>query len=320
MRTMCRYKLLLVPFIAALWTGFCNAQPYPSQVIRIATAGIGGGSDTVARTIADDMSATLKQSIVIENFAGSILVPRAAKAVPDGYNLLVTGNNLWVGPLFGDMPYDPVRDFAPIAALTRQSTILVVHPSLPVHSVPELIKLAKAQPGKLNYTSGTNGASSHIAGELFKSMAKVDITRIVYKAQGPELTDLLTGQVHLTFGNGPTMGPLVHAGRVRALATAGAKRSVLFPNLPTVGETVPGYSSEQLIGLFAPAKTPDAIIRRLNQEAVHALERPQVKERLLKNGLETIGGPPDELGNAIKADIARMSKLIKEAGVKSGGM
>ena len=166
-------------------------------------------------------------------------------------------------------------------------------------------------------SSGTTGASSHIAA-LFTSMANVNVERIVYKSTPQEISELLTGQVHMTFGNGPAMGPLVKAGKMRALATAGSRRSILFPELPTVSETLPGYQSEQLVGFFGPAKIPEAVVSRLNPLVVRALEKPDVRDRLLKNGLEPVGGTPEDLSGAIKSEMTRVGKMIKEVGVKPG--
>jgi tripartite-type tricarboxylate transporter receptor subunit TctC len=185
--------------------------------------------------------------------------------------------------------------------------------------VAELIKLAKARPGELNCSSGPTGSSSNLAGKLFKSMAKADIMSIEYKAQPQQTVDSLSGQIQMTFGQGVTWAALIKAGKLRALATGGSRRSILFPELPTVAETLPGFVSESLLGLWAPAKTPDAIVRRLNQEIVRAFEKPDVRDRLLKNGQEPVGGSPAQLTDYVKSEVARVSKLIKDLGGKSGG-
>ena len=312
------HAVILSAFVGLLGANFSLAQNYPTKPIRIHTAGAGGTSDTVSRVLADDLAAALGQPLIVENFAGTVLVPNASKVAPDGYTLLITGNNLWVAPLFQEMPYNPIKDFTPIVTLTRQSTILVVHPSLPAKTVAELVKGAKNKPGELNYSSGTTGSSSQIAAELFNSLAGTNIIRVTYKATAQEMSDLLSGRIHLTFGNGPTMGPLVQAGKVRALATAGSRRSVLFPDLPTIAETVPGYVSEQLVGIFVPAKTSDAIVRRINQVAVRAIEKSDIHDRLLKNGLEPVGGSPEQFLDAIKSDMVRIGRTIKDAGVRTG--
>jgi tripartite-type tricarboxylate transporter receptor subunit TctC len=311
--------LLLLSLLIALGAGPSAAQTYPSKPIRILTAGAGGSSDTVARLLAGEISGPLGQSVLVENMATTQTGPTVAKSPPDGHTLLVAGPTLWVGQLLGPVPYDVNKDFAPITALTRQPAILVVHPSVPARNVKELIALAKAKPGELNYTSGGTGSISHAAAELFNSAAGVKIQRVAYKQQSAEMADLLAGRVQLTFGNGPTMGPLGAAGKVRPLATTGSSRSVIYPDLPLISETLPGYVAEQLLGFLAPAATPEAIVRRLNQESVRAYNKPEVKERLLKSGLESLAGTPEQFAAAIKAEMATVGKLIKAGAIQPGG-
>ena len=241
-----------------------------------------------------------------------------AKAAPDGYTLLVTGGALWITPLLGPAPYDTVRDFTPITMLMSSPNVLVVHGSIPARSVAELIKLAKAKPGALNYSTGATASSSHIAGELFKTLAQVDIVRIPYKDQATQTADSLTGQVHMTFGQGTAYTVQIKAGRLRALGVGSARRSALYPDLPTIGESLPGFVSEQVQAFFAPAKTPDAIIRRLNQDTVRGLEKADVRAQMLANGQEPRSGSPEQLGDYAKSDIDRLSKMIKGGAIKPG--
>jgi len=316
MQRITKRCLLLLSLVIGFGPGLSTAQTYPTKPIRILTAGAGGSSDTVARVLAGEISGPLGQSVVVENLPTTVTGPSVAKAPPDGYTLLVTGPTLWVGQLLGPVPYDVVRDFAPITALTRQPAILALNPSVPARSVAELIQLAKAKPGELNYASGGTGSISHVAAELFNSLAGVNIVRIAYKAQSAEIADLLSGRVQLTFGNGPTMGPLGTAGKVRPIASSGSVRSVLYPDLPLISETLPGYVAEQLLGFMARSGTPDAIVKRLNQESVRAFTKPEVKERLLKGGLESLAGTPEQFSAAIKAEMAVVSRLVKEGAIK----
>lgn len=316
MQRVTKRSLLLLSLVIGFGSSLSAAQTYPTKPIRILTAGAGGSSDTVARVLAGEISGPLGQSVVVENLATTVTGPTVAKSAPDGYTLLITGPTLWVGQLLGPVPYDVVRDFAPITALTRQPAILVLHPSVPAKTVAEFIKLAKTQPGQLNYTSGGTGSISHVAAELFNSLAGVNVVRVAYKVQSAEMADLLSGRVQLTFGNGPTMGPLGAAGKVRPIASTGSVRSVLYPDLPLISETLPGYVAEQLLGFMARSGTPDAILRRLNQESVRAFTKPEVKDRLLKGGLESLAGTPEQFTAAIKAEMAVVSKLVQEGAIK----
>jgi len=229
--------------------------------------------------------------------------------------LLINGA-MWTAPLFTKSPpYDPLKDFVPMSLVARATNMLVVHASVPARSVKELIDLARAQPGKLNYSTGSIGTSSHLGAELFKSMAGIDITHIPYKDPARESADLLAGVIHLTFGNGPTMTPIIQGGKVRALAVTSAERSALYPDLPTVTATLPGYVSETLVGLFAPAGTPAPIVARLHREFTAALNKAEVKEPLAKQGLETVGSSPEQFTETIRGEIGRYGALIKSLGL-----
>ncbi len=298
--------------------GVASGQDYPSKPVRIITTQPGGGLDLAARLIAQGLSDALGQPIVVESRGGGVVaIEIVAKARPDGYTLLFYGGTLWIGPLLQSVSWDPLRDFSPITLAVTFPNLLVVHPSLPVKSVKELIALAKARPGELNYGSGSIGASTHLAAELFKSMAGVHIARIPYKAGASAMMALITGEVHLMFSTVGLVTPHVKSGKLRALAICTAGPSALAPGLPTVAASgVPGYESASLNGLVAPAGTPGTLINRLNQEIVRVLSRAEVKERLLNSGVETIGSSPGEFAATIRSDMAKWGRLIKDAGIR----
>jgi len=297
-----------------------SGQAYPERPIRVYSPQIGTSPDVVLRLIADVVAGSLGQAMIVES-RGVIGVEIAAQAPPDGYTLLHYSNVLWFMPLFRDnVRWDPVRDFSPIALAASTPNLVVVHPALPVKSIKALIALAKARPGALNYGSSSTGASNHVAAELFKAMAGVNIVRINYKGGAQAVSDLIAGQVHLMFSPAGTATPHVRSGRLRALAVSSAEPSALAPGLPTVAASgVPGYESRSLSGLFAPAKTPVAIIKRLNQEVVRALNRTDVKEKLFKSGMEAVASSPEEFAATIKSEMSRMDKVIKDAGLREKG-
>ena len=302
-----------------LGADMAHAQTYPSKPIRIVTAQAGGGTDFVSRLIAQVLTDPLKQPVIVDNRGGNVSIPAeiVANAAPDGHTLLIYAATLWVAPLLRTAPYDPVRDFAPITLATEAPNMLVVHPSLPVKSVKELIAFAKAKPGMLNYGGSTAGSSTHLAVELFKAMAGVDIARVPYKGQGPMFAALLAGEVQLTITSGAALLPHVKSGRTRALAVTSARPSAMFPGLPAIAETVPGYESQTVFSVFAPAATPPAIVNQLQQEIARALNKPDWKAKFLAAGHEVVASSPQHLATAMKADIARMRKLIKDAGIRT---
>lgn len=303
--------------MVVLGTETVYGQLQPNRPIRIVTSGLGGGTDFVARQIANGLTASLGQQVLVEN-RGSSVVPGeiVSKASPDGHTLLVTsGGILWVLPFFQKVPYDPVKDFSPIALMASFPAILVVNASVPANSVKEFIALAKAKPGALNYVMTAQGGSAHLAAELFNSMAGVKIVPIPYKNTGTAITDLISGRVQMFFSaSGPVM-PHVASGKLRALAVTSAKTSALFPDMPTVAASLPGYDMEAVYCIFAPAKTPAAIINRLNQEIVRVLSQADVKEKFLAAGIEPLGSSPAELGALRKSDMAKMGKVVKDAGI-----
>lgn len=312
-----RMARMFVVGMLVLCATVASGQNYPNKPVRIVTSGVGGGADVVARLLAPGLSGGLGQQVIVDN-RGSGVIPGeiVSKAPPDGYTLLLYNNTLWVGPLIQNTPYDAVRDFAPITLTSRAPNILVVHSALPVKSVRQLIALAKARPGELNYASGSTGASNHIAAELFKAMAGVDIVRIPYKSGALESADLISGQVQLMFASA-SMTPHVRSGRLRALAVTSAEPSALFPGLPTIAASgLPGYESGSIYALFAPAGTPAAFIQRLSQESVRVLHTSGSRERYFKAGMETVGSSPEGLAATIKSDIAKLGKVIKDAGIR----
>src|SRR5262249_36908625 len=287
-------------------------ERYPSRVIRIVTATPGSNHDWGARLVAQELTPRLGQRVIVEN-RGSIAVEHVAKeAAPDGDSLLFYGSFIWLQPYLAKVSWDPLTDLAPITLAISSPSVLVVHPSLPARSVKELIALARARPGELNYSAGGGGSTPHIAAEFFKYMANARIVRVTYKGSGPAMMGLFVGEVQLMFAAlGPIM-PHVQQGRVRALAVTTPRRSRLVPDLPAVAEALPGYEAESVIGLFAPRKTSPAIIKVLYQETVQGLKAtdPQL---LLNSGVEVVGNTPDEFSSFIKSEMTRMSQVIKSA-------
>ena len=293
------------------------SQDYPSKVIRIVAGSVGGGNDVVARLLAQGISGPLGQPVIVENRGPGVLpIEFAFRMPPDGYTLLVNGSTLWTIPFLQKTLYDPVRDFSPITLATVVPNLLVVHPSLPVRTVKDFIALAKARPGELNYSSTSTGSAGHLAGELLKSMAGVNLVRIPYKANVASITAVISGEVELTITDVGLLKAHARSGRVRALAITSARPSALYPGLPTVAATLPGFELIATTGVYAPAKTPQAIINRLNQEIVRVLKTPEIKEKFLNSGTEVVAGTPDELAAFLKSDMARMAKIIREAGIK----
>ena len=303
----------------AFVTGAASAQNYPVKPVRIITSGVGGGNDAISRIIAAGISGPLGQPVIVENRGGLITGEMLAKSPPDGYTLMLQGASVWLAPfLYRSVSFDPIRDFAPITLADKSPNTIVVHPSLPVKSVKELIVLAKSKPGALNYSSGNTGSPNQLAGELFKSMAGVNIVRIPYKSGAQETTDLIAGQVHMAFSPAGSVMVHVKAGKLRALGVASSQPSALAPGIPTVASSgLPGYEMGSIHAVFAPAGTPAAIINRLNQEMVRYLRLPDVKEKLLANSVESVGSTPEELGATIKSEMARLGKLIKDVGIRA---
>ena len=303
-------------------SGAVHAQTaFPVKPIRIVTAAVGGASDFTARLLAQGLGSSFRQQVIVDNRGGAngiIAAQIVAKSPPDGYTLLLFTSPFWILPLLQEnVPYDPVKDFAPISMTDSSPSVLVVHPSLPVKSVRELIALAKARPGELNYSRASAGGPSHLSAELFKSMAGVNFVPVPYKGGGPALLALLGGEVELTFASAGAVAAPLRSNRVRALAVTTAEPSRLFPGVPTVAASgLPGFESVLVNGLFAPAGIPASVINTLNQEAVQFLRKPEVKERFFSTGMESVGNSPAELESVVRADIAKWGKLIKAAKIR----
>ena len=303
--------------VLALASATAFGQAFPTKPIRILTTAPGGGNDLLARLVASGIAGPLGQPAVVENRTIVQAIDVVSNAPPDGHTMLVSGGSLWITPLLQKTSYDALRDFSPISMLSRQVLVLVVHPSVPAKSVKELIAYAKAHPGELNYGSGPSGGSSHLAPELFKSLAGVNIVRVPYKGSAPALTALLSGEVDVAISDINNVAPYVKSGRARALAVTSAEPVASAPGLPTMAAAgVPGYESIAVAGAWAPAKTPAAIITRLNQEIVRAFNTSAVKERVASAGEEVVASSPEQFAAFVKADVARMGKLFKDAGIK----
>src|SRR5262245_4257201 len=287
-----------------------SAQDYPTRPVRLVTAEVGGGHDLTARLIAQGLTAQLGQQFIVENRAGAAIAgPYVAKATPDGHTLLIYGGSLWLMPFMrSHVAYDVLRDFAPIGLEVNSPILLVVNPSLPVKSVKELIALAREKPGAILYSTGQTGASTHLASELLKSMARIDMLRVPYKGNGPAMSALIAGEVQVMFPTAGTAATHLKSGRIRPLAITSAKPSPLFPDLPTVPAAagLPGFAFDSFIGAFAPAKVPPAIIDRLSREMAAAVNRPEVKQRFAAAGIETIGSSPQMLTDTMKSEMARL--------------
>jgi len=297
------------------------AQPYPNKPIRLVIPfAPGGGTDILARMIAQRMSEALGVPMIADNrpaVDGLVASELVARAVPDGYTLLLISSSHAINPAIGrKLPYDTLHDFAPITQTASQQLFLVVHPSLPVKSVKELIDYAKARPGALNY--GSSSSAVVLPMELFKSITATNIVHIPYKGSAPMLNDLLGGQINLAIAAAVSTLPHMKSGKLRALAIGDSKRSAILPDLPTIAEAgVPGYQAVIWSGMLAPAKTPRAIIDRLNREAVRVVQAPEFKERLVQLGSDAVGSTPGQWEQFIKDEIAKWTRIAQIAGVKS---
>ena len=315
--TTCLLTAMLIMASAA------PAQTYPIRPIRwVVTYPPGGPTDVVARAIGAKLTEAWGQQIVIDNRAGAggvIGTDIAAKAVPDGYTLLFgTSAGLTINPaLNSKLPYDAVKDFAPVSLLVLNPQILVVHPAVPVKAVKELVALATARPGQLNYASVGLGSPNHMGMELLKALTGIDIVHVPYKGTGPAITDLLGGQVQVMFNSMPSVIPLVASGKLKGLAVGSVQRSPAVPDIPTVAEAgVPGFENVTWYGMFAPAKTPHDIIVKLNKQVVQILASPEMAQRLASQGAEPRSSTPEELTKFMRVESERWKKVIKTAGIK----
>jgi tripartite-type tricarboxylate transporter receptor subunit TctC len=318
--------LSLLFALAALLFALFPVQPatagYPDRIIKIVVPfAPGGGTDVIARTLAQEMAKDLGATIVIENKpgAGTIIGTQSvATSEPDGYTLLMGTFANAVNPsLNSKLPYDPHRDFAAVALIARSFNIVVVNPNSPIKSIADLISAAKAEPDKLSYGTFGTGTSAHLAGELFKNMAKINLTTVPYKGAAPGITDLIGGQIQVMFTTVASAASLIAGGQLRALAVTSAERSPAFPDLPTVAEAgVPGYAAESWYGLFAPAKTPREIIDRLNKSAALAVQSEAFRRLAVNEGLVMVARPPEELDRYFRGEEERWRQVIQDAGIK----
>ena len=316
------HKLIVVLALAAPASG-AQAQTYPNKPIRLVCPFPPGGAvDIASRSVAQALSQQLGQPVTVDNrpgAGGNIGAEIVAKAAPDGYTLLMaTSNILAINPaLYSKVPFDSLKDFAPISIVVSLNNVLVLNPSVPYKSVAEVIAAAKAQPGKLTYASSGNGTSIHLSGELFKSMAGVDMLHIPYKGSAPAVTDLLAGQVNMMFDNIPSSLPHIKAGKLRALAVTGSKRASSLPDLPTIAEAaIPGYESYVWFGVVAPAGTPPEIIKRLNTELAKAAVTPDFRDRLTGQGYDVLSTTPEQMTESIRSEMIKWGKIVKASGAR----
>ena len=313
--------VLFVIFAAAL-PAAAPAQQYPSKPVRVVVAFPAGGiADIYARIISARVGETWGQPVVVENrtgAGGNIAAEHVARSAPDGYTLLMgsIGTHAVNVSLFAKLPFDPVKDFAPVAHVLEAEGLLVVHPSVPINSVAELIAHARASPGKLTFASAGMGTASHLAGELFRSMAKVEMTHVPYKGNVPAITDLLAGQTSLLFATMPTVLPHARAGKLRALATIGSARAAATPELPIVGESLRGFEVSNWIALFAPAGTPPDIVTRWNAEVNRIMQSPEIQARLPNEGARFVPNTPEQFAAFVKSEIAKWAPVVKASGAR----
>jgi len=305
---------------------FCSAgalgQSYPTRAIKLVVpSSPGGGTDIVARILGQKLSEQLGQQFVVENRAGGGTVignDAVAKSAPDGYTLLMGLSTLAINPsMYAKLPYDALRDFAPISQSVSACNILILHPSVPAKTVTELIALARAKPGILTFGSAGMGTNPHLSGELFKSLARIDMVHVPFKGSGQSIISQLAGEIAANFPSVPTAMPYIKAGRLRGIGVTTLKRLEVLPDVPSIAEAgLPGYEATQWFGLLAPAGTPRTIIDRLYQESSRALRSADMKERMTAEGLEVVGGTPEEFASYIRAETEKWTQVIKAAGIK----
>ena len=315
-------KRLACALAAVLATGAAPAQAYPVKPVRLICPSVPGGTtDLVARVVAQKLSEDLRQQVIVDNRGGAsgvIGTETAARSAPDGYTLLLgTMSTHAVNPAFSKhMPYDPVRDFAPVSNVVSAPQLLAVHPSVPAATARDFIALAKGQPGKLMYSSSGVGSTPHMAFEMFKMMAGIDLVGVQYKGSGPAITDLAGGQVQAIMTGILALTPHIKSGRLRALAVTSPKRNVVLPDLPTIAESgVPGFDIRVWFGVFLPAGAPKPIVALLNQRIAKLAALPEVRQRFVNEGADPAPNSPEELAALVRSDLARWTKVVKVAGV-----
>jgi tripartite-type tricarboxylate transporter receptor subunit TctC len=314
--------LFLCAGIVASASVYAQTAGYPSRPIRlIVPFAAGGGLEITARSIGQKLTAKRGQSIVIDNRPGAATIVGtdiASKATPDGYTLLMITTTFAINPsLYGKLPYDPMRDFAPVTQINSVPNILVVNPSIPAQNVRELIALAKAKPGQLNYASAGAGTSPHLATELLKTMAGIDMTHIPYKGIPPAVTDVIAGRVSMLMTTTISAGPHVKSGKLRALAVTSPKRLTAMPEIPAIAETVPGYEADAFQAMLAPAGVPREIVRQLAVDIADILKLPDIRERIMADGAEPIGSTPEAFAAFLKRETTKWGKVVKDSGAKA---
>ena len=317
----CRFFASFAVVLLLCGASIAHAQQYPNRPIRLIVGyPPGGPADVTARLMAPYLTEALGQQIVIDNRAGAggtVAATLTARAEPDGYTMSIVANGeMAISPNLRKLPYDPLKDFATVSRIGANQLALVVHPSVQAKSVAELVALAKAKPGTINFASAGTGSTAHLAGELFKSLAAINIVHVPYKGAGPALTDLIGGQVQMLITGYPGALPHIKAGRLRALGATGSKRMVAAPDLPTIGETVKGYDVTSSYGFVLPLRTPKAIVTRLHRETAAIVKKPEVSGKLIALGYEVEGNTPAEFAAQIKSELAKWAKVIKIANVK----
>ncbi len=316
-----RRRFLILAGAAMAAPAVAFAQSYPARPVHMVVGfAAGGGADIMARLIGQGLSERLGQQIVVDNRPGAgtnIATEVVAKAAPDGYTLLLANSpNAINATLYDNLSFDFVRDFAPVASIGRVPLVMVVNPALPAKTIPEFIAYAKANPGKVNMGSGGNGAPDHMSGELFKAMAGVGILHVPYRGVAPAIADLLGGQVQVIFGTMPAVIALIKSGRLRALGVTTATRSDELPDVPSIGEFVPGYEASQWYGIGAPKGTSTEVVERLNRETNAVLADPKMKARLAELGASVLSGSPADFGKLIADETAKWAKVVKISGAK----
>ena len=314
-------RLLIIIVGILLCAGRTMAQDYPAKPIRfIIPLAPGGGGDILARSIAQKLNEKWGQPVIVDNRPGGGVIGTevVAKAPADGYTILMIATNHTVNPsLIPKLPYDAIADFAPVTQLTASPNILVLHPSLPAASLKELIALARQRPGQLNYSSAGNGTAGHLAAELMKMMAKIDVVHVPYKAAPQALSDLVSGQIQLQFSNLMTALPHVKNGRLRGIAVTTIQRSPAIPELPTMDQAgLRGYRVDQTYGVVAPGRTPAPIVAKLNAEIVNILKSPEIGQRMSAEGAMLVGNTPQEYLEYLKAELQKWTKVVKEVGIR----
>ena len=312
---------ILVASVASPVAVYAQAD-YPRKPVRlIVPSAPGGGTDLIARMIAQKAGEAWGQSVIVENNSGgatTIGTSLVARSAPDGYTLLMTTANFaFIPAINSKLPYDPEKDFAPIVVTVTQSDCLAVHPGVPARSVAELIALAKAKPDEIRYGSGGNGSVGHFAVELFRSLAKIKLVHVPYKGTGPVTTAVISGEIHMQIANVASLLPSVKAGRLRALAVTGVHRAKIVPDLPTIAEAgVPGYEFDNWYGLWAPAGTPVAVVKKINEEVNRAIASPALQARFAESGIETMGGSPERFAAYLAGELRKWGAVARDAGIK----